>query len=388
MSLSRDERDELQSSARALLARESPSERVRTVIGDSAGFDRDLWDQMVELGWTSVHVDAELGGGGAGYAELGVLLHELGRSLAPSPFLASAVLATAALTSAARTPSDNDSLAKELLVALTNGELVGSVAFASAGGSYEPSCLTTGWEWADGRVRIRGSAGFVLDADVADVLVVAARDADGTLAIVAVDRSVPGVGVEHAETVDATRRLFTVSFDGVFVPEDRMLCEPGARAEELFEQILAVGAIAAACDATGVAEQALEQAVRHATDRVQFGKPIGTFQAVKHHCANIAIAVAASGAAVRGACEALDGDPREWARSAAVTSSFVGPACAEACALALRVHGGLGFTWEHDSHLYLKRVQLDQVLFGTPSWHRRRLASAVIAGAQEVGDAR
>jgi alkylation response protein AidB-like acyl-CoA dehydrogenase len=374
MSLSRDERDELRSSARALLARESPSTRVRAVIEESPGFDRHVWDQMVALGWTSLHVDPDLGGGGAGYAELGVVLHELGRALVPSPFLSSAVLATAALTR-----SDNAPLAKELLVGLVNGELLGAVAFASARGSYEPSQLSTEWKRAGAGVRLQGSAGFVLDADLADVLVVAASDSVGMPVLVAVDRAVPGVQIERAPTVDATRRLFMVSFDDVVVSEARMLCEPGARAEELLGQILAVGVIAAACDATGVAEQALEQAVRHATDRVQFGKPIGTFQAVKHHCANIAIAVAASGAAVRGACEALDGDPREWATSAAVTSSFVGPACADACALALRVHGGLGFTWEHDSHLYLKRTQLDQVLFGTPSWHRRRLASTVIA---------
>ena len=377
MALSRDERDELRSSARALLARESPSTRVRAVIEEPPGFDRHLWDQMVELGWTSLHVDPDLGGGGAGYAELGVILHELGRALVPSPFLSSAVLATAALTR-----SENDPLAKELLVALVNGELLGAVAFASSRGSYEPSQLSTEWERAGAGLRLQGSAGFVLDADVADVLVVAASDSVGMPAIVAVDRTVPGVQIERAATVDATRRLFTVSFDDVVVPEARMLCAPGTRADELLDQILAVGVIAAACDATGVAEQALEQAVRHATDRVQFGKPIGTFQAVKHHCANIAIAVAASGAAVRGACEALDGDPREWATSAAVTSSFVGPACADACALALRVHGGIGFTWEHDSHLYLKRTQLDQVLFGTPSWHRRRLATTVIAGVE------
>jgi len=231
-------------------------------------------------------------------------------------------------------------------------------------------------------VQVQGSAGFVLDADVADVLVVAARDSAGSVALVAVDRTVRGIQVERTATVDATRRLFTVSFDNVIVSEDQLLCEPGARADDLLGEILAVGVTAAACDATGVAEQALEQAVSHATDRVQFGKPIGTFQAVKHHCANIAIAVAASGAAVRGACAALDGDRRDWSSSAAVTSSFVGPACADACALALRVHGGIGFTWEHDSHLYLKRVQLDQVLFGTPSWHRRRLASTMIAGAR------
>jgi alkylation response protein AidB-like acyl-CoA dehydrogenase len=145
----------------------------------------------------------------------------------------------------------------------------------------------------------------------------------------------------------------------------------------VLDQILAVGVIATACDTTGVAERVLERASEYAKDRVQFGKPIGTFQAVKHHCANMAIAVEASGAAVRAACEALDGEPSNWLQTAAITSSYVGPACAEACALALRVHGGIGFTWEHDSHLYLKRAKLDEVLFGTPSWHRRRLADAV-----------
>ena len=164
----------------------------------------------------------------------------------------------------------------------------------------------------------------------------------------------------------------------------RIACSASqVRASAVLDELLAVGVIAAACDATGVAERALDGAVEYAKDRMQFGKPIGSFQAVKHHCANMAIAVEASRAAVRGACEALDGDPRRWLTTAAVTASYVGPACAEACALALRVHGGIGFTWEHDSHLYLKRAKLDEVLFGTPSWHRRRLAPVVIAGMDD-----
>jgi alkylation response protein AidB-like acyl-CoA dehydrogenase len=225
----------------------------------------------------------------------------------------------------------------------------------------------------------------VLDADVADFLVVAAVGRDDCPAVVAVDRATPGVRVERAATVDATRRLFTVAFDDVVVAGDRLLCEPGLSAQELFDRVVAVGVIAAACDATGVTEQALERAADYAKERVQFGKPIGSFQAVKHHCANIAIAVEASRAAVRGAAEVLDGDPRSWSTTASVTSSYVGPACAEGCALALRVYGGIGFTWEHESHLYLKRVKLDELLFGTPSWHRRRLASTLIESLSERG---
>ena len=206
---------------------------------------------------------------------------------------------------------------------------------------------------------------------------VAARHEDGTCATVLVDSSTPGVNVERVPTVDETRRLFTVTFDRVTVPAARLMCEPGADAERLLDQVLALGVVAAAGDATGAAERALEVTATYAKERMQFGKPIGSFQAVKHHCANMAMAVEASRAATRAAAEALDGDPTEWSTAAAITASHVGPACSEVCALELRVHGGIGFTWEHDTHMHLKRVKLDEVLFGTPSWHRRRLADAV-----------
>lgn len=378
-SLSDSERDELRSSVRGLLSRDSSSERVRAVIADASGFDRRLWDEMVNLGWTSIHVPADLGGGGAGYADLAVVLHELGRAIAPSPFLASAVLASGALML-----SEGGTIADEMLASVVAGDTVGSVALANASGSYEQALLSVEWERDAGSIRLSGSSGFVLDADCADFLVVAARDVGSTPAAVVVDTAARGVSVERTPTVDATRRLFTVSFRDVVVPDDRMLGEPGADAGALLDQILALGVIAAASDATGVADQALERAADYAKDRVQFGKPIGSFQAVKHHCANMAIAVEASRAAVRAAWDSLDGDPLAWPTTAAVVSSYVGPACAEACALALRVHGGIGFTWEHDSHLYLKRAKLDEVLFGTPSWHRRRLARDVIAGVDAL----
>ena len=378
MSLTVDERHELRTTIRRLLTREASSDRVRATVSGAPGFDRALWDQMVELGWTSIHVPTELGGAGAGYADLAVVLHELGRAVVPSPFLASAVLATTALMGSANAP-----LASGLLGALVDGESLGAVALANADGSYDLPRSTLRWEHGPGSVRLEGSAGFVLDADVADFLVVSAVGRDDRPVIVVVDRATPGVRVERAATVDATRRLFTVTFDAVVVADDRLLCEPGAAAQELYERVVAVGVIAAACDATGVTEQALERAADYAKVRVQFGKPIGSFQAVKHHCANMAIAVEASRAAVRGAVEALDRDPHDWSRTAAVTSSYVGPACAEACALALRVYGGIGFTWEHESHLYLKRVKLDELLFGPPSWHRRRLACTLIESVNQ-----
>jgi alkylation response protein AidB-like acyl-CoA dehydrogenase len=372
MALTVEERDELRSAARSLLARDSSVERVRATIAGSPGFDRQLWDAVVALGWPAIHVPATLGGADCGFADLAVVLHELGRALTPSPFLASAVLATGALTLA-----DNRAVADPLLPRLASGEALASVAFAGVDGSYEPSRLTATWRSNGSTLRLAGTSGFVLDADAADVLVVAARSGDGTVAAIAVDASAGGVRVERVATVDETRRVFVVAFDDVDVAHDRVLCDPGARSEQLFEHVLAIGAIAAACDATGTAERALEQAAEYARERVQFGKPIGSFQAVKHLCADMAIAVEASRSATAAAAAALDGDPASWIATAAITSSYVGPACANACALGLRVHGGIGFTWEHESHLFLKRVKLDEVLFGSPSWHRRRLADAV-----------
>jgi alkylation response protein AidB-like acyl-CoA dehydrogenase len=355
-----------------MLGRASSPAQVRAALAEPPGYDRALWDQMVELGWTSLHVAEQHGGAGCGYADLAIVLHELGRAITPSPFLASAVLATGALTLA-----DNERLAAGFLASLAAGQSLGSVALAGTDGSYDHGRLTTTWQSSGASVRLDGVSAFVLDADVADVLVVAARSQDGVVAAIAVDAAASGVRVDRTATVDETRRLFTVSFDDVVVDDDRMLCEPGSRAAELLDRTLAIGVIAAACDATGAAEQALELATEYSKTRTQFGKPIGSFQAVKHHCADMAIAVAASRAATRGAMEDLDGDAADWPTIAAITSSYVSPACADACARALLVHGGIGFTWEHDSHLYLKRVKLDEVLFGTPSWHRRRLADAV-----------
>ena len=372
MTLSPEERDELRTTARGVLGRGSSSEQVRRAITSDAGHDAELWSQMVELGWTTIHIPEEHGGAGCGYVELAVVVHELGRALTPSPFLASAVLATGALLEA-----EHIDAAAAPLARLAAGEAVGSVAFASIDGSYDVDRLGVRWAADGSSIQLDGSAGFVLDADLADLMVVAARGADGTAAAVVIDPRVTGVRIERAATVDLTRRLFTVSFDSVQLSADSMLAQPGPSSARLLDRVLALGVVAAAADAVGAAEQALEATAAYARERTQFGKPIGTFQGVKHHCANMAINVEASRAATRAAAVGLDRDSAGWASTAAITASYVGPACSEVCALAMRVHGGIGFTWEHDTHLQMKRVKLDEVLFGSPSWHRRRLADEV-----------
>ncbi len=369
-----NERDELASSARRLLDRASSSQAVREVLEGPTGHDPELWRQMVELGWVGIHVPAELGGAGAGYIDLAVVLHELGRHVTPSPFLASAVLATGALLGA-----DNGDLRSEMLPQLVAGERIGTAALSSTAGSSEIAALSAHWEHDGAGIALRGAAAFVPDADVADVVVVAATGQDRTPVLALVETSAPGVGIEAMATIDATRRLFSVSLDDVAVPQSRMLCDPGPAAGAAIDHLVVLGAIAVAADGVGVAEQVMQATGRYAQERVQFGRPIGSFQAVKHHCANMVIAVECSRAAVRAAVDALDdaGAGAGVALAAAVATSYAGPACSQVCALGVQVHGGIGFTWEHDSHLYLKRAKLDEAWFGTPAWHRRRLAGAV-----------
>lgn len=367
-----EERDELRASARAMLARSCSPERVRAVTENGDGFDAELWTQIVDLGWTAIHVEERHGGAGFGYRDLVVILHELGRALGPTPFLASTVLATGALVAA-----DDNALHASRLAALASGASIGSVGLAAADGSYDHCDLSVRWVTVDHGIVLQGVSGFVLDADVADFLVVAARGVDGDPAVVMVETADPGLRPERIPTVDQTRRLFSVTFDGVMVPSDHLLCPPGPAAAALLDRVLALGVIAAAADATGVAERALEATAAYGRDRLQFGRPIGSFQAVKHHCANMAVNVEASRAVTTSAASELDDDPARWTTTAGITASFVGPACSEVCALAMRVHGGIGFTWEHDTHRQMKRAKLDEVLFGRPSWHRRRLADAV-----------
>ena len=369
--LSDQERDELRDSARRLLTDRSSSSAVRALLDDPTGFDRALWAQMAELGWLAIHIPEEVGGMGGSFSDLAVILHELGRQVTMAPMLSSVVLGATALMA-----SDNRQLAAELLPEIASGERIVTLASANRNGSYEPAQLGVRWQPEAGGLRLVGAARFVPDAHVADQLIIASTDAAGRVTMAVVDADAAGVDVRLEPTVDATRRSCAVELD-VVVGEDRLLAEAGTSAM-LHERITGVGAVAVAVDALGAGERMLEISSTYAKERMQFGRPIGSFQAVKHHCANMLVAVEASRALVLYAAELFDEPGDEFARAAAAVSSFAIPACADACMIAVQVHGGIGFTWEHDAHLFLKRVKLDEELFGRPTWHRRRLAAQLL----------
>jgi len=363
-----DELTDLRQMVRGVLDERASSEQLRAALQTPPGYDTELWRTAAELDLLGLLIPEEFGGAGAGLPEMSVVLHELGRRAVPLPVISSAVLAPTALLA-----GDNRDLAAELLPALATGQRRAAVLTGGPDGQPEPRTWAMSWVGHGEQVVLDGVAGFVLDAPGADDLIVAARGADGLLvaAVAAQDATVTAIA-----TTDQTRRLGTVTCDGVVVPAARVLAS-GAAADRVAARLQSVAAYAIACDALGLAERTMEQTADYAQVRQQFGRAIGSFQAIKHMCADMAVAVECSRAGLSLALDALNGQPED---SAAVSTAkaFACDSAVRVCTDAVQAHGGIGFTWEHDAHIWLKRALLDRALFGSPSWHRRRVADAVL----------
>ena len=360
--------DDLREMVRDVLDERASSEAARAVLDTPHGYDNGLWQTVAELDLLGLLVPEDFGGAGAGLAEMSVLLEELGRRTVPLPVVGSAVLAPTALLGGA-----DRTAAVELLPALVSGQERAAVVMGGAAGQQDPATWALTWSERGGRRILDGVSGFVLDAPGADHLVVVARGPEGLLVCV-VDAAAATITPIAAN--DQTRRLATVSFDAVVVPAGRVVALGGEAAAPV-ARLQSVAAFAMACDALGAAARATQESAEYAKVRRQFGRPIGSFQAIKHMCADMAVAVETGRAAVGLALDELvTGDAPTAAVSTA--KAYVGDAAVRVCTDAVQAHGGIGFTWEHDAHLWLKRALLDRALFGSSSWHRRRVADAVL----------
>ena len=331
----------LRDAAREFLDDQCPPSRVRAVAESDARWDPELWAAMVDLGWLGVAVSEADGGLGLGMVELGVLLEQAGRHLVPVPFLSTAVA-----IDVARRAGDSAIIAR----------LVGG------GTACVAWCSTRSTMRAVGDV-LSGRSDPVAFAPVADVALVVSSDADGP-GVFAVDLESVGRPVVEAG-MDLSRPLGWLEFDGVTAHR--------LGGSELANSLTDLGATATAAELLGSSSVAMELSVEYAKDRVQFGRPIGSFQAVKHRCADMLVDVEGMRSSAYWAawCLSVEDDDRSIAASTAKT--WAGDASKRVMASALQVHGGIGFTWEHDLHLYMKRAQLDQVSFGDTVWHRARL---------------
>jgi alkylation response protein AidB-like acyl-CoA dehydrogenase len=363
-------------SARELLAAAATPDERRATLGAAPGYDTALWRRMAgELGWLGLAIPEAYGGTGLGWVELCILQEELGRQLIASPFFGTAALAAPIIQAAG-----SEAQRRTLLGGIAAGELRIACALGGPDGRPPPESVSVELGWrADGELRLNGVSDFVIHGDAADLLLVAARDTAG-VRLVLLPPATAGIGITPHVMLDLTRPMASITFSDVAVSPEQLLGAP-AVTQQALEHGLQRARIALAAEAVGGAERVLEMTCEHARQRVQFGRPIGSFQAVKHRLADMMVEVeAAKSAAWYAACVA-DERAEELAEAAAIAKSYCCEAYFDCAAQALQLHGGIGFTWEHDVQLYFKRARASATLLGTPAWQRERLARRIGGGA-------
>lgn len=371
----------LQDSARRFFTDCSPSAAVRrTMVGD-LGHDPAVWTQLVAMGWTGIAVPEAYGGLGLGQVELAIVQQEIGRTLCASPFFASAVLATQAVLAAG-----SERQCQHWLPPLVAGETVAALACTGPRGRAGADAIeVTLTPVAGTDIVLNGSAGFVVSGHAADWLVVAARGADAGcgISLVIVPRASIGLRCEKIAAMDLTRPYARVDFDNVRVSADAVLGAVGTAGPAL-ARVLALGNIALAAEQLGGAEHCLAMSVDYAKQREQFGRAIGSFQAIKHKLADMMVAIEAARSGVYYAACAAQEEPALLAEAAAVAKSFCSDTFNRCAGEAIQVHGGIGFTWEHDAQLYFKRARAAANLLGDSRHQRELIAQQLLDGDQPL----
>jgi alkylation response protein AidB-like acyl-CoA dehydrogenase len=366
------EQDEFRHSLRRFLADKSPAAEVRRLMEDGQGYDPQVWKQMADqLGLQGLAIPEEFGGAGSTPVELGIAFEEMGRVLLCAPFFSTVGLGAQALLAAG-----DDQAKRAYLPRIADGSLLATVAVTEADGRWDLAAVRTpavpddDTPSATGAFRLDGTKMFVVDGHVAELLLVVARTGSG-LGLFAVDGSAEGVVRTPLPTLDMTRKLARLEF--VRVPA-RLVSGPGDATAAL-SRALDFALVALTSEQVGGAQRCLDMAVDYAKARMQFDRPIGSFQAVKHKCAEMLIEVeSARSAAYHAAASAAEAASGELGVAAAMAKAYCSEAYFHVAAETIQVHGGIGFTWEHDAHLYFRRAKSSQLMLGDEHYHRERFA--------------
>ncbi|HTM49160.1 MAG TPA: acyl-CoA dehydrogenase family protein [Bryobacteraceae bacterium] len=349
----------LKNSAREFFPAECPIAEVRRLMETDTACDPALWKKIAGQGWCGILFPEEYDGLGLGMVELAAAMEEMGRALVPGPFL-SGILAGAVLDAAAA-----PELKARYLAPLCRGELKSTLALLEETPDWDPAAVKM--KALDGRKL------FVPDAAVADFLIVAARTGPA-LALFAVDPKAPGVAISPMPAMDATRKQYAVTFSGV---EGELLAS-GPAAESALERALDIATVALVAEMTGGMQKVLDITVEYAKTRKQFGKPIGQYQAVQMHCADMLVLTESSRSAAYYAAYAVQNKLAEARAAVSIAKAYASDAYREVGNKGIQCHGGMGFTWENDLHLYYRRAKASELAFGDAACHRERLARLVI----------
>ena len=360
-----DEQTMLATTVREFVDATGDLDRVREMSLTESAIDRELWDGLAEMGLIGLHIPEEYGGAGFGMPELAVVFQELGRMVAPVPLLSS-VLASAAILKAG-----TDDQKRDMLPRIASGDVIATLAAFESAHERTPRTDLTSLRPDGVGFTLSGVKRYVTDAPNAALIVTTAATDDGTVLVV-VDADAAGVVVTPMSSLDPTRPLGDVRFDDVKVDASRVISGGDGAARAALD----VGAVALAQEQVGGAERCLETSVEYAKTRFQFGRAIGSFQAIKHRCADMLVAVEHAKSAAWHAARTL-----EDAEESKISVPLARSVCSDAYLLCsgdnIQIHGGIGFTWEHDAHLYFKRAKSTSLLLGSVAVYRDRLADAV-----------
>lgn len=359
------EHEELRKSVRALLGSQGSLEKTRAVLASGEAFDRGLWRTMAEqLGLQGLAISEEHGGSGYGLMELGVALEEMGRVVHCSPFYSTVVLAATVLDA-----SNNEVEKAAWLPRIAAGEVCATVALVEQDGDWDAATVTATAEVDGSTARITGTKSFVTDATGADLIIVLAESPSGRV-LAAVDPTQAAVTVHSVPSFDETRPLGTVTLDSA----TGAVLAIGQEADAVLARVREAAITALAAEQVGGAGRSLEMAVEYAKVREQFGRPIGSFQAIKFKAADMLLQLEAARSAALYALRAVSEGHDDRAVAAAVAKSVCSEAYFAVAAESIQIHGGIGFTWEHDAHYYFKRAKTSELLWGNADLHRTRLA--------------
>ncbi|MDQ1438187.1 MAG: hypothetical protein QOK43_1816 [Acidimicrobiaceae bacterium] len=363
-----EEQEELRKSVRRFLEDKSSSAEVRRLMETADGFDPAVWSQMAQqLGLQGLAIPEEYGGSGYTYVELVVVFEEMGRALLTAPYFSTVALAASVLLA-----SGDDAAKKEYLPGIASGETIATLALTEPSGRWDEGGITLEAAKGGDGYTLTGEKSFVIDGHTANLIVVAARTGAG-VSLFAVDGDASGLTREALSTMDQTRKQAKLTFAST----PAKLIGGEGEGWNVLNKTLDLAAVALAAEQVGGAQKVLEMAVQYAKDRVQFGRPIGSFQAIKHKCADMLLEVESAKSAAYYAGWAASEDNEELPVVASLAKAYCSDAYFHAAAENIQIHGGIGFTWEHDAHLYFKRAKSSELMLGDPTYHRELLAQRI-----------
>jgi alkylation response protein AidB-like acyl-CoA dehydrogenase len=357
-----EEQDALRATVRRFCDERSPSGEVRRLMDTTEGFDPDVWKQLAsELGLCGIHIPEELGGSGFTFVELGIVLEEMGRELLCAPFFSSICLGANAILNAG-----TDDEKRALLPGIASGEVRATLAFTEPSGDWTLDGITL----SASRGKLTGTKTYVLDGHTADLIVVAARNGDG-ISFFTVGGDAAGLTRNPLGTLDMTRKQAELVFDGV----DATPLGPSGSGTDALRKTLEQAAVCLASECVGGSEKTMDMAVQYAKDRYQFGRPIGSFQSIKHKCADMLLRLESAKSAAYYAAWAATEDNEEVSVAASLAKAYCTESYFTNSRENIQVHGGIGFTYEHDAHLYYRRAKTAELFLGDPTYHRELIAT-------------